>query len=81
MGINKSGRRPTKLGKRGKGRITMVALNNTASLNEIRIVYCRSKTSVWRAQKANCKSIHQVGKDEEVSHFNSRSLVMDSGMG
>uniref|UniRef100_A0A1I7XSX0 Ovule protein n=1 Tax=Heterorhabditis bacteriophora TaxID=37862 RepID=A0A1I7XSX0_HETBA len=31
MGINKSGRRPTKLGKRGKGRITMVALNNTAS--------------------------------------------------
>uniref|UniRef100_A0A1I7XIB2 HTH_Tnp_Tc3_2 domain-containing protein n=1 Tax=Heterorhabditis bacteriophora TaxID=37862 RepID=A0A1I7XIB2_HETBA len=46
MGITKSGRRPTKLGS---------ASNSTASLDEIRSIYCPtvSRTTVWRALKAN----------------------------
>uniref|UniRef100_A0A1I7XH71 Uncharacterized protein n=1 Tax=Heterorhabditis bacteriophora TaxID=37862 RepID=A0A1I7XH71_HETBA len=65
----------------GKGRITTVASNNTASLNGIRSVYCPtvSKTSVWRAQKANRKSIHQAGKNEEVSDSSSRSQESQDG--
>uniref|UniRef100_A0A1I7X3Q0 Ovule protein n=1 Tax=Heterorhabditis bacteriophora TaxID=37862 RepID=A0A1I7X3Q0_HETBA len=33
----------------------------------------RPKTSVWRTPKANRKSIHHAGKNEEVSDFKSRS--------
>uniref|UniRef100_A0A1I7WH35 HTH_Tnp_Tc3_1 domain-containing protein n=1 Tax=Heterorhabditis bacteriophora TaxID=37862 RepID=A0A1I7WH35_HETBA len=53
--IKKSGERPTKLGKRGKRRITVMASNSTANLNEIRRISCLtvSKTTVWRALKAN----------------------------
>uniref|UniRef100_A0A1I7XRE5 HTH_Tnp_Tc3_1 domain-containing protein n=1 Tax=Heterorhabditis bacteriophora TaxID=37862 RepID=A0A1I7XRE5_HETBA len=54
-GVKKSGGRSTKLGEREKSRITMMASNNTVSLNEIRSIYCQtaSKTTVWRALKAN----------------------------
>uniref|UniRef100_A0A1I7X3D8 HTH_Tnp_Tc3_1 domain-containing protein n=1 Tax=Heterorhabditis bacteriophora TaxID=37862 RepID=A0A1I7X3D8_HETBA len=53
-GIKKSGGRPTKLGKREK-KITMIASNSMANLDEIRSNHCQivSKTTVWRALKAN----------------------------
>uniref|UniRef100_A0A1I7WE23 RHNO1 n=1 Tax=Heterorhabditis bacteriophora TaxID=37862 RepID=A0A1I7WE23_HETBA len=39
----------------------------------------RPKTLVWRTPKANRKSIHQAGKNEEVSDFNSRSQESQDG--
>uniref|UniRef100_A0A1I7WWN1 Transposable element Tc3 transposase n=1 Tax=Heterorhabditis bacteriophora TaxID=37862 RepID=A0A1I7WWN1_HETBA len=39
----------------------------------------RPKTSVWRTPKANRKSIHHAGKNEEVSDFNSRSQESQDG--
>uniref|UniRef100_A0A1I7XCV2 EGF-like domain-containing protein n=1 Tax=Heterorhabditis bacteriophora TaxID=37862 RepID=A0A1I7XCV2_HETBA len=80
-GNQKEWKKANQAGKTGKGRITTVASNNTASLNGIRSVYCPtvSKTSVWRAQKANRKSIHQAGKNEEVSDSSSRSQESQDG--
>uniref|UniRef100_A0A1I7X9C3 Uncharacterized protein n=1 Tax=Heterorhabditis bacteriophora TaxID=37862 RepID=A0A1I7X9C3_HETBA len=56
-----------------KRRITIMASNNTTSLDETRSIYCQtaSKTTVWRALKA--KSTHQAGKNEEVSDFNTKN--------
>uniref|UniRef100_A0A1I7WWM1 HTH_Tnp_Tc3_1 domain-containing protein n=1 Tax=Heterorhabditis bacteriophora TaxID=37862 RepID=A0A1I7WWM1_HETBA len=77
--IKKSGERPTKLGKREKRRITVMASNSTASLDEIRSIYCPivSKTTVLEGTKG--KSIHHAGKNKGMSDFNSKSQESQDG--
>uniref|UniRef100_A0A1I7WFU8 HTH_Tnp_Tc3_1 domain-containing protein n=1 Tax=Heterorhabditis bacteriophora TaxID=37862 RepID=A0A1I7WFU8_HETBA len=69
-----------KAGGQEKRRITMVVSNNTASLNEIRSAYCSTVSKATVLEGTKDKAIHQAGKEEEVSHFNSRSQESRDGL-
>uniref|UniRef100_A0A1I7WHD4 NTR domain-containing protein n=1 Tax=Heterorhabditis bacteriophora TaxID=37862 RepID=A0A1I7WHD4_HETBA len=64
----------------GKKRITMVVSNNTASLNEIRSAYCSTVSKATVLEGTKDKAITSGGKEEEVSHFNSRSQESRDGL-
>uniref|UniRef100_A0A1I7XIV4 HTH_Tnp_Tc3_1 domain-containing protein n=1 Tax=Heterorhabditis bacteriophora TaxID=37862 RepID=A0A1I7XIV4_HETBA len=54
-------------------------LRAPASLDEIRSIYCSTVSKATLLEGTEGKSIHQVGKNEEVSHVNSRSQESQDG--
>uniref|UniRef100_A0A1I7W8N1 HTH_Tnp_Tc3_1 domain-containing protein n=1 Tax=Heterorhabditis bacteriophora TaxID=37862 RepID=A0A1I7W8N1_HETBA len=50
------------------------------SLNEIRSAYCSTVSKATVLEGTKDKAIHQAGKEEEVSHFNSRSQESRDGL-